>query len=460
MNDTTCTTRRTLLTTAALASAAGVSAGLLGGCASAGATARQPAVSGCLRGAPPIGHVRFGVIGVGDRGSTLLRLINLMPDADAVAIADPYKPAAQRARTACHDAGKPKPTLYTDGDHDYRKLLERDDLDAVIIATPWRWHAPQGLEAMRAGKHAFIEVPLALTIDEMWSLVETSESTGMHCMMLENVNYGRDELMTLNLCRQGVFGELIHAEASYIHDLRSQMHHVDWGTGSWRTAYHATAQGNLYPTHGLGPVAQYMNLDRADDAFGSLTSMSSPAIGRNIYAETELPEGHPHRVMHYTCGDINSTLIRTRLGRTILVQYDTTSPRPYTRHNLIQGTGGCLAGFPTRVAVEAWGDYHDWIEGDALEEIRSKYEHPLWTRLGAEAEAAGGHGGMDYLMLRRVVENLRKGTPMDQTVYEGASWSVVRPLSEASARAGGKSIDFPDFSRGRYREITPLEIVS
>lgn len=279
-------------------------------------------------------------------------------------------------------------------------------------------------------------------------------------MMLENVNYGRDELFALNLCRQGVFGELTHAEAAYIHDLRSQMKDVDWGTGSWRTAYHAQVNGNLYPTHGLGPVAQYMNLDRTDDRFDAITSMSSPALGRSKYAQEHLPEGHPHRELGYICGDMSTSIIRTELGRTIMIQYDTTSPRPYTRHNLIQGTNGCLAGFPTRLAVEEWGNYHTWIEGEALEDVRAKYEHPLWIRMGQEAEAAGGHGGMDYIMWRRIVECLRQGVPLDQTVYEGASWSAVRPLSVQSVADGGQPIPFPDFTRGKYKSIAPIGIVA
>lgn len=455
-------TRREFLAATALTSAAG--AALLHGCASASDGAarrsRRPAVSGPLTGAEPVSRVRVGMIGTGSRGSTHVRLLLLMDDVEIVAVADPHVPSAQRAEKACADAGKPEPTLYTDDDHGYRKILERDDVDAVVISSPWKWHHPQGTEAMRAGKHAFIEVPLGLSLDELWDLVETSEATGRHCMMLENVNYGRDELMTLNLCRQKVFGELLHGEAAYIHDLRSQMNDVGWGTGSWRTAYHAKTQGNLYPTHGLGPVAQYMNLDRTDDRFDTLVSYSSPALGRNLYAKNELAEDNPHRKLDYTCGDLSSSLIRTQLGRTILVQYDTTSPRPYTRHNLIQGTGGCLCGFPTRLAVEAWGDYHHWIEGDALDEVREKYEHPLWKRMGREAEAAGGHGGMDYIMLRRIIECLKNGDPMDQSVYEGASWSAVRPLSEKSVNNGGAPVTFPDFSRGRYRQIKPLAVIA
>ncbi|MEO0514190.1 MAG: Gfo/Idh/MocA family oxidoreductase [Planctomycetota bacterium] len=452
------TTRREFITHAAVASAAGVA--MMAGLPTRVAAAEAATASDGLFRAAPVPHVRVGLIGVGDRGGTHARLILGMNDIEIRAVADPHAPAAQRIRASARAAGKPEPTLYTDGEHDYRKLLERDDIDAVIISTPWKWHEPQGVEAMRAGKHAFIEVPLGLSVDEMWSLIETSEQTGVHCMMLENVNYGCDELLALNLCRQQIFGDLLHAEAAYIHDLRSQMNDVEWGTGSWRTAYHAHTQGNLYPTHGLGPVAQYMNLGRTDDRFDVITSMGSPALGRNLYAQEHLPDGHPHRAMNYTCSDMNTSVIRTAMGRTIMVQYDTTSPRPYTRHNLIQGTRGCLASFPSRVAVEGWGDTHDWIEGEAFAEMEAKYEHPLWTRMGEEAKKAGGHGGMDYIMLRRIVECLQAGEPMDQTVYEGADWSVVRPLSEASANAGGTPMAFPDFTRGRYIQISPLAIVS
>lgn len=410
--------------------------------------------------AEPIDTVRIGMIGTGDRGVQHIDKLVKIRHAEIVAIADPYMKAAKRGQEMCVEAGHTAPDLYTDGEYGYRKMLEREDIDAVWISTPWRWHCPQGVDAMLAGKHALIEVPMALTIDELWELVDTCEKTGRHCMMMENVNFGRDELLALNLCRQGVLGELTHGEASYIHDLRYQMKDVDHDTGSWRTGYHARENGNLYPTHGLGPVAQYMNIDRTDDRFDSMVSMSSPALGRQKFADAHFPADHPRRQARYISGDMSTSLIKTHLGRTIMVQWDTCTPRPYSRHNLIQGTNGVFAGFPTRLALEGRGSYHHWTQGEAMREVYDEFEHPLWARMGEEAERAGGHGGMDFIMNSRIIECLRGGGPMDQNVYEGASWSAVRPLSAWSVAHGGKPIAFPDFTRGKWQGTSPQGIVS
>lgn len=448
--------------------AGGLSAGLMLGTAGCGYTNAQPtgkppkstAASAAGLTAKPLDTVRIGMLGVGDRGSQHLDKLVQLKHARVVAIADPRAVAAQEAKKFCTDAGRPAPDLYTDGEHDYKKLLGRDDIDAVIISTPWRWHCPMGVDAMNAGKHAFIEVPMALTIDELWQLVDTSERTRMHCMMMENVNYGRDELLALNLCRRGVLGELTHGEAAYIHDLRSQMKHIEHDTGSWRTGYHTREDGNLYPTHGVGPVAQYMNIDRTDDRFHSLVSMSSPALGRQKFAKDNFPPVHPRNQVKYISGDINTSIIKTQVGRTILVQWDTATPRPYSRLNLIQGTNGTFAGFPTRLAIEGRGSYHHWTQGDGMQEVYDEFEHPLWKRIGEEATRAGGHGGMDYAMTYRIIECLHKGLPMDQNVYEGASWSAVRPLSTWSVAHGGQPIEFPDFTRGKWKSTSPLAIIS
>jgi predicted dehydrogenase len=457
-------TRREFLRDIAGLYTAGIGLGLAG-CAG-GATSRSgqgakaaAAVSAPLR-AEAIDRVRVGLIGSGDRGTQHLRLLCILDHVDVKAIADPYPPAAKRGRKICTEAGLAPPGLYTQGDHDYRRMLEREDLDAVIIATPWRWHCPHAVHAMQAGKHAFVEVPMAVSIDELWQMVETSESTGRHCMMMENVNYGRDEMMALNMCRRGLLGDLLHGEAAYIHDLRYQMKDVEHGTGSWRTAYYEKHNGNLYPTHGLGPIAQYMNIDRTEDRFSTMTSVSSLALGRDEYARENFPPDHPRRRVKYRCGDINTSIIRTELGRTIMVQWDTATPRPYTRHNLIQGTHGVFAGFPTRLAIEGRGSYHEWTQGEAMQEVYQEFEHPLWKRLHSGAVEAGGHGGMDYVMLYRIVECLRSGQPLDQNVYEGASWSAVRPLSEKSVNASGNPVPFPDFTRGRWRQTEPLSIVT
>jgi predicted dehydrogenase len=314
---------------------------------------------------------------------------------------------------------------------------------------------------MKAGAHAFSEVPIAVTLKEMWEIVDTSESTGRHCMMMENVNYGREELLYLNMVRQGVIGELLHGEAAYIHELRGQMLNGD-STGSWRTFEYAKRNGNLYPTHGLGPVAQYMNLARGEDNFGRMVSFSSPAKGRALYARKSEKFSNPRfKTLDFKGGDMNTSIIKTTLGRTIMVQWDETSPRPYTRHNLIQGTLGTLKGFPNGMAIEGvTKSHHEWAEDAAWEEIAAKYEHPLFKRMGELSKEKGGHGGMDYLMLFRIIECLQKGEPLDQNVYEGCFWSAVGPLSEKSVAEDGMPQVFPDFTRGNWKTTKPLGIIS
>lgn len=266
------------------------------------------------------------------------------------------------------------------------------------------------------------------------------------------------------MCRLGVIGEPLHAEAAYIHELRFQMKEQERGTGSWRNHHYANRNGNLYPTHGLGPVAQYMNLGRTDDNFSSLVSFSTPALGRKLYAEKNYDADHKWNQLDYKGGDMNTSIIKTNLGRTIMIQWDETSPRPYSRHNLIQGTKGILAGFPTRVALEGGVEgitenHHSWVQGDQLEALYAKYDHPLYKRLNAAAKGSG-HGGMDGLMMYRIVECLQKGLALDQNVYEGCYWSAVSPLSESSVAQGGSPQAFPDFTRGKWRETAPLQIVT
>ena len=233
------------------------------------------------------------------------------------------------------------------------------------------------------------------------------------------------------------------------------MKDIDEGTGSWRTDWHARRNANLYPTHGLGPIAQYMDINRGD-RFDYLTSMSSPAKGRQLYAAKEFPEEHMRNKARYICGDMNTSLIRTARGRTIMVQHDTTTPRPYTRHNLIQGTGGVFARYPNRIALESEGDFHEWQRD--MTSWYEKYDHPLWMRIAQEATEAGGHGGMDYVMLWRIVFCLRNGVALDQNVYDAAAWSAVTPLSESSNADKGNARDFPDFTRGAWPGSPPLDI--
>lgn len=410
--------------------------------------------------APALERVRIGVIGVGDRGYPHVTQLSVIDGVDIVGIADLYQDWADKAAAYAESRTGSRPATYCKGEYDYQRMLKELRPDAVLINTPWEWHAPMAIDAMEAGAHAFVEVPLALTIKDLWRVIDTSERTRKHCMMMENVNYGREELMFLNMVRQGVIGELLHGEASYIHELRKQMFEEERGTGSWRTYHYAGRNGNLYPTHGLGPVAQYMNLARSEDMFGRIVSFGSPALGRAAFARKNFPAGHKWNKLDYTCGDISTSIIKTTLGRTIMVQWDETSPRPYCRHNLIQGVLGTLAGFPTRLAGEFTDNYHEWTEGkEALAPFYGKYDHPLYARLGALARKMGGHGGMDFIMLCRMVECLRRGEPLDQNVYEGAFWSAVGPLSEKSVAEDGMPQVFPDFTRGDWKHTAPLGIV-
>jgi hypothetical protein len=423
-----------------------------------GQTARAPRRQGKSMAGyadKPMETVRFGFIGVGARGSGHVAQTLQIQGAEVKAIADLYPDWGERSAKRCADAGREKPTYYGPGKDSYKAMLQRDDIDAVIIATPWEEHVRMCVDAMENGKHAFVEVPAALTLEDCWRLVDVSERTQRHCMMMENVNYGREELMVLNMCRLGVFGELLHGEAAYIHDLRGQMHEVERGTGSWRTVHYQKRNGNLYPTHGLGPVAFYMGVNRGD-RFDFLSSVSCNSRVRGLYAEKNFPADHKWNKAPFVCGDINTSLVRTVNGRTIMVQWDEQLPRPYTRHNFIQGTRGAWGGFPNRCVIEGESaSTHSWDERSALDKFFEKYEHPMWAQVANDPANQGGHGGMDFVMLWRIVYNLRHGKPMDQDVYDAAAWSAVTPLSERSVANRGQSLDVPDFTRGVWKDRAP-----
>ena len=418
--------------------------------------------------APKIENIRAAFIGVGARGGDHMKFMASLPGTEVVAISDLYEDHVRKWEKVANEIGQGNRHhnigLYYGSEDRWKVMLKEVKPDVVFIATNWNNHAPMAIEAMNQGAHAFVEVPMAVSIDEMWDIVNTSERTQKHCMMMENVNYSRDELMFLNMCRQGVIGEILHAEAAYIHELRWQMEEQERGTGSWRTLHYAARNGNLYPTHGLGPVAQYMNLARGEDTFNSIVSYSTPARGRQLYATKNYVEDHEWNQLNYKGGDLNTSIVKTNLGRTIMIQWDETSPRPYTRHNLVQGTKGTLAGFPTRVALDGGiegltENHHRWAQGDQLEVLYQKYDHPLYTRLNQKTKDSG-HGGMDGMMMYRIVECLQNGWALDQNVYEGCLWSAVAPLSEKSVAQGGAPQEFPDFTRGNWKQTKPLEIIS
>ena len=425
--------------------------------------------------APPLEVVRVAVVGLGaSRGMPQTKLFAHIPHCEVVAVCDVYADATAEAAADLEEHTGNRPAEYHGSADAYLRMLDELHPDAVFINTPWEAHADTAIEVMEHGAHAFVEVPLATTLADLWRVVDAAERTRRHCMMLENVTYGREELLFLHMVRLGLIGQLLHDEAAYLHDLRDQMLSSERGCGSWRTYHYAARNGNLYPTHGLGPVAQYMNIARGEDTFDRLVSFSSPSLGRAAYARRHFPPEHKWNKLEFCCGDMSNTLIQTKLGRTILVQWDETSPAPYDRKNLIRGTEGTLAGFPLRIAGEkispasqaAPGSAHcegwrQWFTGPEAEKaIYAQYEHPLYKRMGPTAEKLSKNGGMDFIMLSRIIECLHCGEPLDQNVYEGALWSAVGPLSEKSVHEGGAPQQFPDFTRGDWRQTERLSVVN
>lgn len=409
--------------------------------------------------APRLDRVRCGIIGVGERGAPMTDLLLNIDGVDIKAICDIDEYMLDRAIAAVRKKTGRAPERITGSNTAFTRLCDRPDIDVVFVFTPWEWHAPMAMAAMKAGKHVFVEVPIATTVDDMWKLVETSEATQRHCMMLENCCYGREELMVLNMVRQNLFGELLHGQGAYIHELKQQLAKPERGEGVWRPFWQTKQRGNLYPTHGLGPVAQYMNINRGD-RFDYVVSMDSPALGMAKYAREKLPADSPRRNWPFIAGDMNSSLIKTVKGRTILVQHDINSPRPYDRLNYIQGTNGAFGGYPARIAIDEGGisptSHHEWDTD--MDKWFAKYDHPLWTRVGQEATMRGGHGGQDFVMLWRVVTCLRNGLPVDQPVYDGAAWSVLFDLSDRSVRNRSAPQTIPDFTRGAWETAKSFEI--
>lgn len=404
--------------------------------------------------APPLDSVRMGFVGVGLQGGAHVRNFLGIDNVEIVAVCDINLARRDEVAGWITEAGQAPPGLYGDSDTDFQRMCAEQELDLVFNATPWEWHVPVCLSAMENGKHAATEVPAATSIEGCWQLVEAAERTGRHCVMMENVNYGRAELMVLNMVRQGVFGEVLHGEGGYLHDLRA-IKFEDAHEGLWRRAWSQSRNANLYPTHGLGPIANCMDINRGD-RFATLVSMSSPSRGLQNYARDNYPEGDPKRSEAFALGDVNVSLIQTALGRTIYVSHDTNLPRPYSRIHMVQGTRGLFQGYPDRVYVEGQSESHRWDDMDVWYE---QYEHPLWTRLREESIGAG-HGGMDFIEDWALIQDLLSGSPTDMNVYDAASLSAVIELSERSVANGSAPQAFPDFTRGGWERYPPLAIRS
>ena len=397
---------------------------------------------------------RLGLIGTGGRGTTLLENF-LAADVRVNALCDIVPEKAQKAQAMVQQAGQNPPALYTEGDHAFEQLVARDDLDLVVIATPWQWHVPMALAAMKQGKHAVTEVPAATTIEDCWKLVDASERTRRHCIMIENCCYGENETLILNMVRAGLFGDLLYGEAAYLHDLREELF-SNKGEGLWRRWFHTQLNGNIYPTHGLGPVANYMGVNRGD-RFDYLVSMSTPAKGLAQYREAHVPKDDPKWKERYIEGDMNTSLIKTAKGLTINLQHDVSNPHPYSRLNTIAGTKGIFKDYPPRIYFDGQPGGEEY---GSIDQYKAQYEHPLWKREGEIARKLGGHGGMDFIMVYRLMECMRKGLPPDLDVYDAASWSAPGPLSEASVAQGSAPVKFPDFTRGRWKERSGSPIAS
>ncbi len=435
-----------------LSTAAGIGGTLAGmvGCSDAGPIRRTTPIP-----IPkPLDVVRIGFVGVGGMGTGHVNNLLKIEGAELRVVCDIRQKAVANAQKLVVAAGKPKPDGVCAGPQGYLQVCERDDIDLVYTATPWDLHTPICVAAMKAGKHAATEVPAAITVEECWQLVETSEKTGKYCRMMENCCYGRVELMVLNMVRKGLFGELLHGGAGYLHDLRN-IKFNGHGESLWRTEYSIKRNANLYPTHGLGPVAQYMNVNRGD-RFDYLVSMSGPSRGLNEYCARRFGPDSPQAKQKYALGDINATLIKTYNGLTIYLVHDCNLPRPYSRINSIQGTKGIFEDYPPRIHIQDRTKGHDWED---LDTYYAEFDHPLYKRMVDKSKGAG-HGGMDFIEDFRLIECLRTGQPMDQDVYDAAAWSVVTPLTEKSVANRSRPVDFPDFTRGLWKTMPPLGIVS
>ena len=403
----------------------------------------------------PMAKVRIGYVGVGGMGMAHVENLLKIEGAEIVAVCDIVEERVKRAQDMVEKAGFKRPAGYFNNETDWQNLCDRPDIDLVYNATPWQWHVPISLRAMQSGKHAATEVPAALSIDECWELVETSEATGKYCIMMENCNYDKIEMMILNMVKKGLFGELLHAECGYLHDLRAVKHDME-GEGLWRRDFSMRRNGDLYPTHGLGPVMQCFDINRGN-YFDYLVSFSTKSRGLHQYAIDHFGAGSPQSKEVYTLGDVVNTLIRTMNGETILVTHDTSSPRPYSRGIMVQGTRGLVRKYPEpKIYIEGISQTDD--QWEPINDYLKNYQHPVWTELET-ASVGAGHGGMDFIEDYRLINALLQGIEPDMDVYDAVAMSVVTPLSERSIAAKGKPFKFPDFTRGRWKTQRELPVM-
>lgn len=410
----------------------------------------------CGYAAPRLEVVRVGIIGLGNRGTGAVDRLGRIDGLEITALCDKYPDRVTRAQETLKKMGRPQAKEYS-GEEGWKALCESKDVDLVYTPTPWALHTPIAVRAMKYGKHAAVEVPAAINMDQCWELVETSEKTKKHCMMLENTCYDFFELLTLNMVRNGLLGEIVHAEGAYLHDLsKDNLFDKNGYADMWRLKENIGRNGNLYPTHGLGPISQCMNINRGD-RMEVLVSMSSNdftlnRIAKELAADDDFYKEYVDRPYR---GNMNTSIIRTAKGKTIMNQHDVSTLRPYSRIHLVSGTKGIVRKYPAPERV-AFG--HEWIEEAELQELYDKYTPPIVKHIGGMAKEVGGHGGMDFIMDWRLIDCLRNGLPLDEDVYDAATWSAAGVLSESSVAKKYLAVDFPDFTRGAWKTNKPVNL--
>lgn len=410
------------------------------------------------------GKLNVGFIGVGLRGTNHLTNILLRKDVEVTAICDIDSARIDLAKGMIKTAGGKSPKVFGKNDYDYRNLLELEDVDAVIISTPWLWHVRMTVDAMKVGKYAGVEVSAANTLEECWDLVNTHEQTGTHMMILENVNYRRDVMAILNMVKQNIFGETVHFRCGYQHDLREVKFNngqqpygggVEFGEKAisearWRTEHSVKRNGDVYPTHGLGPIAAMADINRGN-RFVSMSSYASKGIGLHNYVVKHGGESHPNAKVKFKQGDVITSTIETARGETIIITHDCNLPRPYSLGFRVQGANGLWEVDGNRIYVEGKSEPHKWDEATSW---LKEYDHPLWKKYGEYAEGSG-HGGMDFFVMNAFVESAKQNIAPPMDAYDAAAWSAVTPLSEVSIENNGEPQNFPDFTRGLWIKRKP-----
>lgn len=421
----------------------------------------------CLPASAVKAKLRLAIIGTGMRGQVLLTELLRRTDVEVVALCDIEPIMLGRALAMIEKAGKPKPATFgEDGDViAYRRMLETRslNLDGVIVATPWEWHAAMAMDAMLAKVPVGCEVVAGITLQDHWNVLRTQQRTGTPYMLLENVCYRRDVMAVLQMVRTGLFGELIHLQGGYQHDLRgvkfnsgkpdepynsgAEFGEKGWSEARWRTAHSVSRNGELYPSHGIGPCAMAANIHRGN-RFTHINAFATKARGLEEYVRNKGGKGHPNAKVKFALGDVVTTSLACENGETILLQHDTSLPRPYSLGFRMQGTKGLWMDVNRSIHVEGKSPAHRWEDAKTY---LDQYDHPLWKRF-ATAAADAGHGGMDFFVINAFVEALKAEAPMPIDIYDAVAWSAITPLSEQSIAEGFKTLPFPDFTEGKWKD--------